>query len=174
MSKKSFFERLTGAIHMDDDFIQQNPSQNKIADNQMYASQPTQPLAVKHAGKKQAANTTEEWEEQTDGQLAVDVYQTQDEIIIKTMVAGVKPEHLEVNISRDMVSIKGSREQVTEDGSDFFHQELYWGSFSRTIMLPEEIDIEGAEAVEKYGMLTLHLPKLDKHRQTKLKVKSQI
>ena len=55
---------------------------------------------------------------------------------------------------------------------DFFVQELYWGGFSRTITLPEEIDVDAAEAIEKHGLLILKLPKVDKCRKTKLKIKT--
>lgn len=111
-------------------------------------------------------------EEPEEGQLTIDLYQTPTEIIIKSMVAGVKPEDLDIAITRDMVTIKGKRETerfVKEE--DYFHRELYWGSFSRTIMLPAEIEVEEAEAVEKHGLLILRLPKIDKNRQTRLKVK---
>jgi HSP20 family protein len=88
------------------------------------------------------------------------------------MVAGVKPDDLDISITRDMITIKGKRETEREIlDEDYFHRELYWGSFSRTIMLPAEIEVEEAEAVEKHGLLILKLPKIDKHKQTRLKVK---
>lgn len=115
-------------------------------------------------------------EEETDdvgGELSVDVYETPAYIIIKAMIAGVKKDDLDISISRDMVSIKGERSQETVvDESDYFHKELYWGSFYRTILLPQEIDIEKSEAFEDKGMLTIKLPKVDKTRQAKIKVKS--
>lgn len=114
-----------------------------------------------------------ELEEEPAGELAVDVYQTPTHIIIKAMIAGVKPEDLDVSITRDMVTIRGKRERHTEGtAGDFFFQELYWGAFSRTIVLPQEVEIEEADATEKHGLLTVRLPKLDKGRQAKLKVKS--
>ena len=88
------------------------------------------------------------------------------------MVAGVKPDDLDVSITRDSVTIRGKRsEERTVSNDEYFHRELYWGSFARTINLPEEIEVDGAEALEKHGMLVLHLPKLDKNRQAKLRVK---
>lgn len=112
-------------------------------------------------------------EEEEAGELAVDVHQTPTHIIIKAMIAGVRPEDLDVSITRDMVTIRGKRERHTESNSgDFFFQELYWGSFARTIVLPQEVEIEEAEATEKHGLLVIKLPKLDKGRQAKLKVKS--
>lgn len=144
--KRSFFERLTGSV----------------AENEADFDSP---VAAKNAG----------WLEDNaeEGELAVDVYQTASEIIIKAMVSGVKPEDLDVAITRDMVTIKGKRESSREIASeDFFQKELYWGAFSRTILLPAEIEVEEAEAIEKHGLLTLRLPKIDKDRKQSLKVKS--
>lgn len=112
-------------------------------------------------------------DEEEEGQLSVDMFQTPTDIIIKTMVAGVKPEDLDISITRDMVTIYGRRLEISEaTDNDFFHRELYWGAFSRTIVLPAEIEIEEAEAKEQHGLLTLTLPKIDKNRQSKLKVKA--
>jgi HSP20 family protein len=89
------------------------------------------------------------------------------------MVAGVQPDNLSITITRDMITIKGKREENQSiDKENYFVQELYWGSFSRTISLPEEVDPEEAEAVERHGLLIIKLPKLDKNRETKLKIKS--
>ena len=154
-NKRSFFERLTGAVQYDDE-----------------GERELQVTAARGKAKKAEKEELLE-EDNDDGQLTVDVYQTADDIIIKTMIAGVKPEDLDISITRDMVTIKGSREESREasDG-DYFTKELYWGSFSRTILLPQEIEVESAEATEKHGLLIVKLPKVDKGRQTKLKVKS--
>ncbi len=146
-TKKSFFERLTGTVKLEEDTLEIEATEDA------------------------RGNILEESEE--EGQLTVDVYQTTTEIIIKTMVAGVRPEDLDINITRDMVTIKGKREAAKEvDDQDYFHRELYWGSFSRTVMLPEEIEVEEAEAVERHGLLVIKLPKIDKAKQNKLRVKS--
>ncbi len=156
--KRSFFERLTGTVKID--------HEEEELDFDDHRRAPAPPI------HKQ---TQDEWIEESveEGQLTVDVYQTPNDIIIKTIVAGVKPEDLDISISRDMVTIKGKREDVHEAGDDdYFHKELYWGSFSRTILLPEEIDVEAAEANERHGLLSIKLPKIDKRRQTKLRVRS--
>ena len=89
------------------------------------------------------------------------------------MVAGVMPDNLNITITRDSITIRGKREENKSINSEnYFIQELYWGSFSRTISLPEEIDPEEAEAIEKHGLLIIKLPKIDKNRETKLKIKS--
>ncbi|MEQ1500282.1 MAG: Hsp20/alpha crystallin family protein [Parcubacteria group bacterium] len=151
---RSFFERLTGSVVMDDTPEEEVETPSKLPSKSSVAK--------------------EDWlaEEPEEGQLTVDVYQTPTEIVIKSMVSGVKPEDLDISITRDMVTIKGKREteRFVKD-EDYFHQELYWGSFSRTIMLPAEVDVEESEAIEKHGLLILRLPKMDKNRQTRLKVK---
>ncbi len=153
---RSFFEKLTGSMRMDD--IPETPV-----------------LESKLPAKAKAVGTPgEAWfdEEAPEGELTVDVYQTPSEIVIKSMVAGVKPEDLDIAITRDMVTIKGKREteRFIKD-EDYYHQELYWGSFSRTIMLPAEIEVEEADAVERHGLLIIKLPKIDKNKQTRLRVK---
>jgi HSP20 family protein len=128
---------------------------------------PMTPAPQPHRNPEWLGETQEE-----EGELSVDVYQNPGEIIIKTMVAGVKPDDLDVSITRDTVTIKGKREvEKLVDEGDYLHKELYWGSFSRTIVLPQEIDVDTAEAVEKHGLLILKLPKINKNKQTKIKVR---
>jgi HSP20 family protein len=165
--KRSFFERLTGTVKVDRD-------EDELFDEPRI-QHTTDRRASERRLQEPEIETQDEWMEESveEGQLTVDVYQTANDIIIKTIVAGVRPDDLDINISRDMVTIKGRRDEVKEVAEDdFFHRELYWGSFSRTILLPEEVDVEGAEAQEKFGLLTIKLPKVDKRRQTKLKVRS--
>ena len=101
------------------------------------------------------------------------MWQTPSDIMIQTIVGGVRPEDVEVSISHEMVTVKGKRAKThTMSTSDYFYQELFWGMFSRTILLPQEVDVENAEATMKNGLLTLRLPKLDKTRVQKLKVKN--
>ena len=108
-----------------------------------------------------------------EGQLTVDVYQTDDDVVIKSTIAGVTADDIDIAITNDMVTIKGKRnpdEHIAE--SDYYYQELYWGPFSRSIILPEDIDVEKANASMKNGILTLRLPKLAKSRMKKVKISS--
>ena len=148
--KRSFFERLTGTVRMDEEL---DDKANKKNHHEM--------------------SSWVEKESDKDAELTVDVYQTPEMIVVKAMIAGVRPEDLDVSITRDQVTVRGTREEerVANEG-DYFARELFWGSFSRTIQLPEEIDVDEAEAVEKHGLLILKLPKLDKKRQSKLKVRT--
>ncbi|MEK7624530.1 MAG: Hsp20/alpha crystallin family protein [Patescibacteria group bacterium] len=109
---------------------------------------------------------------ESEGQLTVDVYQTDNEIIVQSTVAGVSPEELDINISTEGVTIKGKREREEEvKEKDYFYQECFWGSFSRSIILPQEIDPERSTAVIKNGILTIRMPKLERQKAKKIKVK---
>lgn len=150
--KKSFFERLTGAIKVSEDSFDDEATLDEESESEHSIANNTEP---------------------SEGQLSVDVYQTHNDIVIKTMVAGVRPEDLDITITRDMVTVRGKREtERSVSEGDYYHRELYWGTFSRTIVLPQEVEIEDAEAVEKHGLLIIKLPKLDKNRQSKLRVKN--
>ena len=161
--KRSFFERLTGTVRMSDE--------KDVSDEKDLEGKSKKKIVA----RKDSADVTS-WiddESDKDGELTVDVYQTPEMIVVKSMIAGVRPEDLDVSITRDMITIRGKREEervVNEE--DYFARELYWGSFSRTLALPEEIDVDGSEAVEKHGLLILKLPKLDKKKQSRLKVKT--
>ena len=187
--KKSFFERLAGSISVDDEDEQVDFTPEQELDDEVEEIPVKQapvrrqetpivsPSSSRPVARPRHLTLDEDMEEvdpdMEEGELSVDVYQTANEIIIEAMVAGVKPEDLHLSITRDMVTVKGRRDgntQVTHD--DYFYKELYWGTFTRTILLPHEVEIEEAEAVEKHGLLIIRLPKVDKARQTKLKVKS--
>ncbi len=150
--KRTFFERLTGTISMRD------RSDEEAVEVDEYQALP---------------QTITEEASNAEGELAVDVYQTNDMIMVRAMVAGVSLEDLSVSITREMIIIKGKREEprgsITEN---YVCQELYWGNFSRTILLPVEIETEEAEATEKHGLLTIKLPKIDKGRTQVVKIRS--
>jgi len=172
-NKKSLFDWLTGGGSAERDFSFDDlesggasPAMGEARSLNIKAKPGAAPGVT-------TASLLSEPAEELEGELSVDVYQTPTHIVIKAMIAGVRPEDLDVSLTRDMVTIRGKREQHTEGGGDdFFFQELYWGSFSRTIVLPQEVEIEEAEASEKHGLLTIKLPKLDKGRHAKLKVRS--
>jgi len=167
--KKSFLERLTGGMKFEDEEI----SEEEIIQNNLSNKKSHSPKKENIISGDKLEQKESKWEEEIDAELTVDVYQTPTDIMVQTMVAGVQPEHLSITITRDMITIKGKREENHSiDKDNYFVQELYWGSFTRTISLPEEIDPEEAEAIEKHGLLIIKLPKLDKDRETKLKIKS--
>lgn len=167
--KRSFFEKLTGTVEITDDIEgnQSNPEQNS---------------ATSHKPKRKAIVNPPLWEDtpkelhttdDEDGELAVDVYQTDSDIVIQAMIAGVKPDDMKVSITRDSITIRGKRrppKHIPED--NYFYNELYWGSFSRKITLPEEIIAEESEAFEKHGLLMLKLPKVVRKKTRDIRVQS--
>ncbi|HVO28679.1 MAG TPA: Hsp20/alpha crystallin family protein [Candidatus Paceibacterota bacterium] len=107
-----------------------------------------------------------------EGQLTVDVYQTPDDIVVESAIAGVRPEDIDVSVTTDSISIKGARhrEETVRD-EDYLYQECYWGRFARSIILPQEVDPENAEVTFRNGILTVRLPKVNKKKTRKLKVR---
>lgn len=111
-------------------------------------------------------------EDEEEGELTVDIYDKGDSIVIQSTVAGVRPEHLDVSITDDTVSIRGRRmqhEPVKEE--HYYYKELFWGTFARSVILPEEIEQDAAEASLQHGLLTIKLPKKRKGVTQKVKVK---
>ena len=155
MSKKrSFWEKLTGSTNVEEE---QEETRKGSTDG----------------NNKGDKNYNWIEEENEEAELAVDVFQTPTDIVIETMVAGVKPEDLELSIARDMVTISGLREEHRNiDDENYFTKELYWGKFSRAISLPVEVEPEEVDAVEKHGLLTIKIKKVDKEKKNSVKVKS--
>ncbi|MFA5931966.1 MAG: Hsp20/alpha crystallin family protein [Candidatus Paceibacterota bacterium] len=150
--KRSFFERLTGSVSSEEE----NPKKD-------------------YPGKGNNGDKKNNWieEENEEAELSVDLYQTPTDIIVQTMVAGVKPEDLELSIARDIITIRGKREENrTIDEDNYFTKELYWGKFSRTISLPAEVEPEEVEATERHGLVTIKIKKVDKEKKNTVKVKS--
>lgn len=166
MKKGGFFSRLTGSDDQYSDY---------------FGDDSGRPAVFEGEGEERRARivprkeTDPAWQgDEPQGELAVDIYQTPDAIVVKALVAGVQPQTIDIALTREMLTISGQREDEREVEEDnYFQRELYWGSFSRTILLPEEIDVDLAEASEKHGILMIRLPKINKKRQTKLKVRSR-
>jgi HSP20 family molecular chaperone IbpA len=159
MKKPSFLERLTGSVNLDqveDDGFEEEAAYEEARHDEE---------------EDERSRWNKEIEEEADGELPIDMYETGDAIVIRALVAGVNPGDLDIAITRDMVTLKGRREEMQEaPDENYLHRELFWGTFSRTIMLPDEVLIDEAEARERHGLLEIILPKVDKERSTKLKV----
>jgi HSP20 family protein len=116
-----------------------------------------------------------EWDEEElpEGQLLVDVYQNDKEIIVKSTMAGVSPDNLFVSINRDILTIKGKRDRDSSiQDAECLLRECYWGSFSRSIILPDEVDDKKIDANLESGVLTLTLKKIRQNQKIKVKIKS--
>ena len=105
-------------------------------------------------------------ESQEEGHLTVDVFRSKDDIIIQSTIAGTDPANIDISITKDTVTIRGRRNSEEEIKSkDYYHRELYWGSFSRSVILPNDIDPDRSKASMKNGILTIRLPLADKSVQ---------
>ncbi|MGC9599597.1 MAG: Hsp20/alpha crystallin family protein [Minisyncoccia bacterium] len=126
------------------------------------------------AARPKTARPKPEPANEPEGQLTVDVYQTPSEIVVESAIAGVKPEDIDVSATPDSITIRGTRERVqSAESEDYLYQECYWGRFTRSIILPQEVDPEGASVNFKNGILTVHLPKVNKKKSKKLNVKAE-
>lgn len=146
-------DELTAAFLGDDDL----PTSSPAAD---------EPVA-------QVTATAEEWDEEeaVPGQLAVDVYETKDKLVVKARTAGVNKSELDVSISDNTLSIRGTLSAGNEDGvENYFVQECYWGEFSRSLALPVPVKEDEVEAILKDGVLTINFKKLKQDTVKKIQV----
>jgi len=150
-NKRSFFERITG-------------------------SAPANTYTPTESPSRAPANTTNnlpDVSEEEEGQLTLDIFREGDDIVVQAFVAGVTSPDLDVSITQDMLTIRGKRQTQREvNRENYYYRELYWGTFSRSVMLPEEVDVDSAQASTKNGLLTIRLKKLDRAKTSKLQVKN--
>ena len=167
--KRSFLERLTGARRMEEDeqprsmpiFSEDEETEMTMNRGENMPAQPQQEAAWTSSATSDA-----------EGQLTIDVYQTDEAIVIKSTIAGVKPEDLDVAINNDMVTIRGERKnEEVVNAENYYYQECYWGSFSRSVVLPVDVIAEKADASLKNGILTIRLPKADFTKVKKIQVR---
>lgn len=137
---------------------------------------PLEDLSAKTSRKKTpAAKTAAPAEEskwlETEGQLAVNVFQTENDLVIQAAIAGIRAEDLDIQIEDEVINLKGKRENPLKEAGDYFIEECYWGPFSRKIILPVEVDSSQADASMKEGVLTIRLPKIIREKKKRLVVK---
>jgi len=165
----TFFEKLTGNQGEPEPIAETASVRTPLRPQKKVHHEEPQAMHLRVEAEEQKPETQAEAEE---GELTVDIYDKGDTIVIQSTVAGVKPEELDVSITNDSVTIRGRRERHEEvSEKDYYYKELFWGSFSRTVILPEEIDEDMAEATLKHGLLTIKLPKKRRGVVQKLKVK---
>lgn len=184
----SFFQKLRNSMGVEEEELnekeenKEKPKQKKKEGTKEESSstkatedKEEKKVQVKSSAKEEAIPSKEEapdWFE-PEGELAVDVYQTDTEVVIQSTIAGVKPENLDISIENDTVTISGERQNIIEEKEkNYFYQECFWGGFSREIILPEEVDGSKAEATMKDGVFTLRIPKIERQKVRKVKVRA--
>lgn len=106
-----------------------------------------------------------------EGQLSVDVYETDSSIVVESIVGGVKIEDINISVSNNVLTLKGIRKKMEEtDVRNYFVAECFWGSFSRSIILPSEVDIDAVKATMKNGILKIVLPKASAEKVKKITI----
>lgn len=173
MAKKSFFEKLTGASWSEDDSEEEKEVKSKKKKTSLKKQKEEKPKKP-FIPKKEEPKKEDDWLAETEGQLTIDVYQTPNEIVIKSTIAGVTPKDIDITMTNDMITIKGKRqkdEQVKEE--DYYYQECYWGPFSRSVILPVDVEVDNAEASMKNGILTIKLPKVEKVKTKKIAIRGE-
>lgn len=162
----SFFDKLKGGIGID------TPEKEPANSSSVGRAEKKEKSKPKPKPEKPVVSPKEE--PQPEGQLAIDVYETNGNLVVQSTIAGIKSEDLDITIENDLVTIRGKRNQPTEaENRNYFYQECYWGSFSRQVILPEEVDGSKAEAKMKDGVLTLTIPKIQRKKKKKIIVKQE-
>ncbi len=167
--KRSFLEKLTGAKSIEDSEFDSSQEYSKPI-NTLYREEAE--ITMNPTYERNSQEESSMSGDNSEGQLTIDVYQTDSDIVIKSTIAGVKPEDLDVSINNDMITIRGERkneEQVSEE--NYYYQECYWGGFSRSVILPVDVIPEKIEASMKNGILTIRLPKADSNKTKKIQVR---
>lgn len=162
MTNNDFFEQLAGLKNEED----------KAEAELMRASRAA--VTSENIEKKIETTISDALDEFDDaeGHLTIDVYQSGDDIIIESAIAGIDSDDLDIAITSESVQIKGKREKKEKiKKNDYLYQECFWGKFSRLIILPQEVDPDRAQASLKNGILKIVLPKVSKSAGRKLRVK---
>lgn len=129
-----------------------------------------QPIPIQKNKQEREEDSGEWLQKEFEGQLSVDVYQREDAIIVKSTIAGVLPEDLDIFIENEMLTIRGRRQHLEKvDFKEYLFQECYWGGFSRSIILPEEIAVDSIEANLENGILTVILPKARRSKKIQIR-----
>lgn len=141
--------------------------------NDVPAPAPARPLAV-NASDELGLETDEDTAESLEGEIAVDVYDTDTDVVIVSPIAGVDPDEIQISAGEDSVTISGQRKaEHTTRGKNLITQEIYWGSFERTVELPVPCEVTHATASCKQGVLTVTIPKSHKARKKTIKVNTE-
>ncbi len=135
---------------------------------------PISKMPAKEISFKKISDQEEEKEDwlESEGQLAVDVFQTENELVIQAPIAGIKVDDIDIIIEEEVVTIKGARKNpFAEKPTGYFIQECWWGPFSRKIILPLDADSARADASMKEGILTIRIPKIIREKKRKVSIR---
>jgi len=151
--------------------LSKKKSQKKVAKRRISKKEILKTKKIEGDMVEEKSEEKEDWFV-PEGQLSIDVYQTKNELVIQSAIAGIKTESLDIALEGDVITVKGSRKKPQiEEEADYFTQECHWGKFSREIILPVETDPNRAKASMKEGILTIRIPKIFREKKRKISVK---
>ncbi len=167
----SILRKLTGAVDFDDNDALVEEQDLRESLRSRFAEEEVVE-EIEDEVMQSTVSTVEEDDDAIEGALTIDVFQTENDIVIVSTIAGVTSKDLDVSITNDMVTISGKRRnnaQVKQE--NYFYQECYWGGFSRSVILPIDVDAEKASAELKDGVLNVTLPKSEKVKIKNIPIK---
>lgn len=115
---------------------------------------------VSENSEQQTQDEQYPWNSFQEGELMIDMYKTDAAVVVRSLLAGVDPKDIEIHVHQDILTIRGKREEtelIYED--QFFHRECFWGSFSRSVVIPVPVDEKHIRAFFKHGMVIIELPR---------------
>ncbi len=158
--EKKQFDFLEDFLHDNQDVFLKNFKKN--SEDERWAENVYKPLIDKNS---------EVFQDEDEGQLAIDVYQDKNNIIVLSAIAGIDPDKLDISLHNDILTIRGERAMDNEiDNENYFYKECYWGKFSRSVILPVEVRGDKINATIKGGILKVVLPKVNPTKKIKVKV----
>lgn len=175
----SFFEKLKKSIGIEEIETKKSESKKPISpiEKKEKLSKNSESLVSREKKSKKEKRVIARPSEsfQSEGQLALDVCETDEEFIIQATIAGVNAEDLDISIEKDLLTIRGERKNPLDlpENKNYLFQECYWGPFSRKIILPEEVDPTKIQATMKRGILTLRVPKISTKKRRKIMVREE-
>ncbi|OHA74489.1 MAG: hypothetical protein A3A32_00860 [Candidatus Wildermuthbacteria bacterium RIFCSPLOWO2_01_FULL_48_35] len=173
MQYMSFFEKLKMNIAEDEAQAEQKPKKRGRPKGAAKKTENVSPPDdTESRPKKPSPRKWDEEQDQKFGELAIDVYETENELVVQAPVAGVKPEELDISVEDNMLVIRGERPPATTEtlGQNFILRECYWGLFSRRLVLPVEVDGNKIKASLERGVLTIRMPKIESKGKKKIAV----
>jgi HSP20 family protein len=167
----NFFEKLKKGMGIEIS-VEEEGAKEKSTEKTEKEEKKVRKKETEEKKQEEVLETTEEKWPESEGELAVDMYQTDEELVIQSPIAGVKSEDINLYLEGDVFFIEGERKKPIEEKGDYFLQECYWGKFSRKIVLPVEINPEKISATFKDGILTIRIQKISRERKRKILIKS--
>ncbi len=167
-------EEVAEELDFFEDEEENNKAEEEIIEPKEKKDKPKEKNKIKNIPEKKEAEKNDGWnnDDYEEGELSIDVFEdAENNIVVKSTIAGVKPEDIDISVNNDMLTIRGKREHEEKiEEKNYFYQECYWGNFSRSIILPCEVRVDKISAKLKNGVLIVKLPKAKTEKKVAIRV----